>query len=178
MVDEHDQGADERGENGESGVQAVDPRAGALDLVGIGSGNLLLTLLIDDRRVRVGIDVDGGDDGVHVHFQKFGERHGRRDAIAHHVLVSKLFSSVHCQTGHLWRDSPDDRRNDQHQPDHHSRKVRAQDGIDDDEQMLVPQFPETEEHSGREEEDEHLQVKEERRPGGRLMLRDRGDDGN
>lgn len=44
--------------------------------------------------------------------------------------------------------------------------------------MLVPKLAEAEPDTGREEEDQHLQIEEERGPRGRLMLRYGGDDGN
>ena len=73
---------------------------------------------------------------------------------------------------------PDDRRDDQHQSDHDTRKVGTQDGVDDDKDVLIPKLPEAQVDTGGEEEDEHLQVEEEGWPRGRLVFRDRGDDGD
>ena len=152
VVDEHDQRADERGEDGQTGVQAVDSRFGRFDLFRISSRGLLLPLFVDYHRISIGIHIDGRNDRVHVRLQQGRKRHGRRDA--------------------------DDRGDDQHQPDHDPGEIRAEDGVDDDKEVFIPEFPEAEEDSGGEEEDEHLEVEEEGRPGGGLMLRDRGDDGN
>lgn len=152
MVNEHDQRADERGEDGQTGVQAVNSRFGRFDLFRISSRGLLLALFVDYYRIPIGIHIDGGHDRVHVRLQQGRKGHG-------------------C--GHT-----DDRGDDQHQPDHDSGEIRAEDGVDDDKEVFIAQFPEAEEDSGREEEDEHLKVEEEGRPGGGLVFRDRGDDGN
>lgn len=74
--------------------------------------------------------------------------------------------------------SPNNRSNDQHQPNHDTGKVRTQHSINDDKHVFVTKFPETEVDAGGEEEDEHLQVEKEGWPGGRLVFRDRGDDGD
>lgn len=56
---------------------------------------------------------------------------------------------------------PDDGRDNQHQTNHDTGKVRTQDGVNDDKHVFVSKFSETEVDTGREEEDEHLEIKEE-----------------
>lgn len=59
-----------------------------------------------------------------------------------------------------------------------SSKVTGKGGVDDDEDVSVGELLEAEENPGREDEDEHLEVEEERWPRGWLMLRDGRNNGD
>ena len=72
----------------------------------------------------------------------------------------------------------DDRGEGEHQSDHDTSEVRGQDGVDDNEDLLVFEVAEAHVHTGREQPDQHVQVEEERGPGSRLMLGDGCDDGD
>jgi hypothetical protein len=56
-----------------------------------------------------------------------------------------------------------------------SSEIAGKSGVDDDEDVSVRELLEAEEDAGWEDEDEHLEVEEERRPRRWLMLRDRCD---
>ena len=72
----------------------------------------------------------------------------------------------------------DDGSEREHQTDHDAGKVAAKQGVDHDEDVLVPQVLEAEVDTGREQPDEKVEVKEEGGPGSGLMLRNRRDDGD
>lgn len=70
-----------------------------------------------------------------------------------------------------------DRHMDTHS-NHDTGEVCAEDRVDNDKDVLVAELAEAPEETSREQPDEHLEVEEVRGPGGRLVLRDGGDDGH
>ena len=66
----------------------------------------------------------------------------------------------------------------QHEAYHDAGEVGGHECVDDDEDVLVAQRAKAHEDARGEEEDEHLLVHEERRPGGRLVLGHGRDDGD
>jgi len=66
----------------------------------------------------------------------------------------------------------------QHQSDHHSSKVDGGDGVQDDEHPLVVYVLDAVPETDREDTGQDVQVEEEAEPGGRLVLRHAGYDGN
>mmetsp|Transcript_1944 Transcript_1944/g.6985 ORF Transcript_1944/g.6985 Transcript_1944/m.6985 type:complete len:339 (-) Transcript_1944:665-1681(-) len=71
-----------------------------------------------------------------------------------------------------------DRGQHEDETDHNSRKVHRSDSIEDEEDVSVRQVLEAVVQACREEEHQRVEVEKERRPGGRLVLRHRSNDGN
>lgn len=76
------------------------------------------------------------------------------------------------------RRNTDNRSQGQHQADHNTSEIASHNAIDDNKDVLILEGAETHVDTGREEPYQHLQVKVKGRPGGGLMLRDRGNDRN
>lgn len=72
----------------------------------------------------------------------------------------------------------DNRCQRQHQTNHNSGEVARAEGIYDNEDVLVPEVLEAEIDTSREQPDQEVQVEEESRPCGRLVLRNGGNDGD
>lgn len=70
------------------------------------------------------------------------------------------------------------RSQSEHEADHDTGKIAAKESVNNNEDMLVSEVLEAQVDTCREEPDKEVEVEEERRPSGRLVLRDRGDDGN
>ena len=66
----------------------------------------------------------------------------------------------------------------QHQPDHHACEVDSRDGVQDDEHPLVIHVLDAIPEADGEDTGEDVQVEEEAEPGGRLVLRHTGNDGD
>ena len=72
----------------------------------------------------------------------------------------------------LGRGDTDDGGQGKHEPHHDTSKVARDDGVDDDEDMLITEIAETQEDASREEEIEEIEVHEECWPCCRLVFRD------
>lgn len=72
----------------------------------------------------------------------------------------------------------DDGSQRQHETDHDTGKVAGEERVDDNKDMLIPEVLEAHVNTRGEEPNEEVEIKEERWPGGRLVLRDGGNDGN
>lgn len=66
----------------------------------------------------------------------------------------------------------------EHETDHDTSEVTGEHSVDNDEDLLVSQSAEAQVDTGREEPDHHVEIEEEGRPRGGLMLGDGCDDGN
>lgn len=60
----------------------------------------------------------------------------------------------------------------EHKSHHDASKVARDHGVDNDEDVLITEITEAQEDADGEEEDEEIEVHEERGPGSRLMFRD------
>lgn len=69
-------------------------------------------------------------------------------------------------------------RQSEHQAHHDAGEVAGKHGVDDDEDLFIGQLLEAHVHAGGEQPDHHVEVEEESRPGGRLVLGHGGDNGD
>lgn len=76
------------------------------------------------------------------------------------------------------RGNADNRGQSEHQPNHDTREVAAEQSVDDNEDMLIAEILKAHVDTGGEEPYEEVEIKEERGPGSRLMLGYRGNDRN
>lgn len=99
-------------------------------------------------------------------------------------LSSTLFGSLGRQEriqdlrGSNSSSNTDNRGESQHETHHDTSEVAAEQGVYNNEDMLILQIAEAEVDTSGEQPDEHVQVEEEGGPGGGLMLRNGCDDGN
>ena len=134
----------------QDGGEDMEPCGDILDGIIFGSfgGRRLVLLGLLGGHFRVG-DASGTDRVL---------LYGRRIGAIRHPRVN--IGVQNCRKSHSSGDA-NTRGKSQHQPNHDAGKVGSNERVDDNKHMFVPEFPETKDHAGWEEENEELEVHEE-----------------
>ena len=168
MQNEEDEEEDRDADDDESAVHSINVRRlvllkdGSKDLEPCGDilDGILLGSLGGRRLVLLGLLRVSNGDGILLFRGSIGAT--RRPRV--NIDVQNCRKSHGGSDTNTWSES-------QHQSNHDAGKVGSNESVDDDEHMLVPEFPEAKDHAGGKEENEKLEIHEEGRPGSRLVLR-------